>query len=392
MAGLEFMKDVPFKDVYIHGTVRDDTGKKMSKSLGNIIDPLEIINEFGADALRFSIISITAAGQDVFLSKQKFEFGRNFANKIWNASRFIITNLKPENINVDLCVSYVSPDMNLADKWILSRFYQMLQGLEAAVENYRFSEASSLIYEFFWHEFCDWYIEFSKPYITETHTQIVLYKLLEKSLRALHPFMPFITEEIWQNLNSLTENQTPKTEHRKLDSSIMAQKWPHIQKQMIDKKIEGRMRILIDTIAAVRNIRASWNINPSSRVNIIIKARKDTAAIFAESQAYIKNLARVETLKIDENAEKPPKSAAAVVKGIEIYVPLEQYIDLKGERERLSKKIGEISGILKGIDIKLKNKEFLKKAPEEIVKNQKEKKIELSDTLNRLKNNMKDLD
>ncbi|MDD5450172.1 MAG: valine--tRNA ligase [Candidatus Omnitrophica bacterium] len=393
MAGLEFMKTVPFRDVYIHGTVRDDTGKKMSKSLGNIIDPLDIINEFGADALRFSIISITAAGQDVFLSRQKFELGRNFANKIWNASRFIIMNLKPENVKSDLCVSYNSPDMNLADKWILSRFYQRLSEVETALESYRFNEAASVMYEFFWHEFCDWYIEFSKPSINETHTQIVLYKVLEKSLRVLHPFMPFITEEIWHSLLPLTIACPPKPWRRRDHrlSTIMSQPWPHVQKQMINKKIDGQMQVLIDCIVAVRNIRAAWNINPSVRVDIFIKAKKDAVAVLAASQVYIKNLARVEGLNISGDAKKPPKSAAAVLKDIEIYVPLERYINLGEERQRLSKKIEEICGILKGIDAKLSSRDFLKRAPKEVVEAKRQRKAELSDTLKRLEENYADL-
>jgi valyl-tRNA synthetase len=385
MAGLEFQKNIPFKDVYIHGTVRDDTGKKMSKSLGNIIDPLEIIDEFGSDALRFSIISITAVGQDVFLSKQKFEMGRNFANKIWNASRFILTNLKPEDVKVDLCVSYASPDMNLADKWILSRFYQALQKIERSIENYRFSEAASFMYEFFWHEFCDWYIEFSKPYITEKHTQIVLYKVLEKSLRILHPFMPFITEEIWQSIShqlSAVSSQ-PKT--------IMTEPWPHVQKQMISKRIDEEMQILIDVIVAIRNIRANWNINPSIKVDVLIKAKAAAGSILRDNEVYIKNLARTETITVDEALKKPPRTATSVIKDTEIYIPLERYIDANGERIRLGKKIEEVSGIIKGIDARLKNKEFLKRAPKEIIEKERHRNTELSDTLKRLKDNLRDL-
>ena len=383
MAGLEFKKGIPFKDIYIHGTVRDDTGKKMSKSLGNIIDPLKIIDEFGTDALRFTMISITAVGQDVFLSKQKFGLGRNFANKIWNASRFIIMNLKPENVAADLCVFYASSDMNLADRWILSRFYQMLQKVETAVENYRFNEASSVFYEFFWHEFCDWYIEFSKPQISEKHTQVVLYKVLEKSLRALHPIMPFITEEIWHNLSQATK--------RKSDA-IVIQGWPHIQKQIINKKIDSQMQTLIDSIVAIRNLRAAWNIAPGALITISVKAAENTTKLFNENLVYIKNLARVERITVGKDIKKPPKSATAVVKNIEIYIPLEEFIDLKKEQIRLLKKKAEIDDIIKGVMDKLKNKQFLKKAPAEVIEREKTRQAELSDTLKRLTANLKDLD
>ncbi|MDD5246998.1 MAG: valine--tRNA ligase, partial [Candidatus Omnitrophica bacterium] len=207
MAGFEFMGELPFKDVYIHGTVRDVEGKKMSKSLGNVIDPLEIINEFGCDALRFSLISITAQGQDVFLSRERFEQGRNFANKIWNASRFIMMNLDPGAIKVDLCVFFKKEELDPVNRWILSRFYSVLKETDACLEKYKFNEAANLLYKFFWHEFCDWYLELIKPRIKEKNNQVVMYKVLEKSLRLLHPFMPFITEEIWQKLSEATKSQ-----------------------------------------------------------------------------------------------------------------------------------------------------------------------------------------
>ncbi|MCX5716371.1 MAG: valine--tRNA ligase, partial [Candidatus Omnitrophica bacterium] len=376
MAGIEFQKEIPFRDVYIHGTVRDDTGKKMSKSLGNIIDPLEIIKEFGADALRFSIISITAVGQDVFLSKQKFEFGRNFANKIWNASRFIISNLKAENMKADLCASYDAHNMSLADKWILSRFYQALESVEKSLENYRFNEAALGIYEFFWHEFCDWYIELSKAEINEPHTQLILYKVLEKSLRVLHPFMPFITEEIWHSLS-------PET--------IMTQPWPHVQKQMINKKIDGQMQAIIDVITAVRNIRAAWNIDPKARINILVKAPKDTAQHLNANSGYIKALVKAQDLKTGDNIVKPPRSAVAIVKDTQVYVPLEALIDLEKEKGRISKKIEETNSTINGIGQRLKNKEFLKKAPKDIVEGEKKRKAELAETLRLLEANLKDI-
>ncbi len=227
MAGFEFMGDIPFKDVYIHGTVRDIEGKKMSKSLGNIIDPLEIINEYGTDALRFSLISITAQGQDVFLSKERFEQGRNFANKIWNASRFILMNLDLAHTKTDLCVFFKKEDLSLVNRWILSRFYSVLKEVNKDLDNYKFNEAANLLYGFFWHEFCDWYLELIKADIKNPANQVVMFKILEKFLRALHPFMPFISEEIWQRIN-------PEA------GSIMTQPLPHIQEQIIDKKLEAQ--------------------------------------------------------------------------------------------------------------------------------------------------------
>ncbi|NQU19378.1 valine--tRNA ligase, partial [bacterium] len=240
MSGLYFMKDIPFKDVYIHGTVRDIEGKKMSKSLGNVIDPLEIIKEYGCDALRFSLISLTSTGQDIFLSREKFEKGRNFANKIWNASKFILTNIsiiEEENVKQDLCVLFKKDNLGLAERWILSNFYEMLTKLDKSLAAYRFNESVNLIYEFFWHKFCDWYLEIAKLNIQDRTTQLVLFKVLEKSLRLLHPFMPFITEEIWQRLPTV-------------DRSISISSWPRIQKQIIDKKVNSQMQVLIDIVVA----------------------------------------------------------------------------------------------------------------------------------------------
>ncbi len=286
MAGLEFGRDIPFRDVYIHGTVRDATGTKMSKSLGNIIDPLDIVNEFGADALRFSIISITAVGQDVFLSRDKFASGRNFANKIWNASRLALMNLDKDKVKVDLCVFFDKSKLELKERWILSRFYQTLKDVGDSLDNYKINEAAKLIYEFFWHEFCDWYLELAKSTFQTKETQVVLYKVLEKSLRMLHPFMPFITEEVWQALPHEGD-------------SIMVTTWPHIQKQMIDKDADSKMELIIEVITSIRNVRSKERIEPRKFINAYLKTKnKHTEDILRESQDYIKRLARIEELKI----------------------------------------------------------------------------------------------
>lgn len=355
MAGFEFMKDVPFKDVYIHGTVRDDTGKKMSKSLGNIIDPLEIIDEFGCDALRFSLISITASGQDVFLSKKKFEIGRNFANKLWNASRFILINLD-KDINVDLCQFYAKQNLPLADRWILSRFFTTIRDVEKAINSYRFNEAASKIYEFIWHEFCDWYIEISKISLKDKNTQIILYKVLEKSLRMLHPFMPFITEEIWQNLP-----------HDR--GSITIETIPHIQKDLISKKDEESMRLIIDLIVSIRNARQAMRVPPASRVDIVLTTKdKKKSKLIDENSSYIKNSARIENIKIKpELKELLKECASGVINGIKFYIPLSGIIDVEEEKKRLEAKIKDLANKVNINNAKLKNKNFVNKAPKEVV-------------------------
>ena len=381
MAGFEFIGKEPFRDVFIHGTVRDAEGKKMSKSLGNIIDPLEIIDKYGADSLRFSLISITSTGQDVYLSEQKFELGRNFANKLWNASRFSLMNLDLSLVNVDLCALFEKEKLELPERWILSRFYSMLASLNNALDNYRFNDAAKSLYEFIWHGFCDWYLELVKPMLAtrnqsaETrNTQIVLYKVLEKTLRCLHPFMPFITEEIWQKLNSSIQHQASSIQ------SIMLQPWPHIQKQMLDKDCEQKMQLAIDVIAAIRNLRAQMNILPSQRAKVTILSKdKRTKSALEEISGYIINLAKLENMNIHSAASAKPgtglerkKSISAIAGNTQVFLELEGLIDIDSEIDRITKEINFLERDLKSKEARLKNREFLTKAPPEIVEKEKE--------------------
>ena len=379
MAGYEFMKKTPFSDVYIHGTVRDLTGTKMSKSLGNVIDPLEIINEFGADALRVSLISLTGVGGDLFLSQEKFHIGRNFANKIWNASRLVLGNLDRDKLKPDLCVFYQKSKLELKERWILSRLYNTLKKVSSSLDNYRINDAAKIIYEFFWHEFCDWYLEFAKPTMDHEDTQMVLYKTLEKTLRMLHPIMPFITEEIWQRLPHEGE-------------SIMLSTWPHTQEQIIDSKAELDMKVLIDVITSVRNARSVWHIDSGSQIDILLKCKDaHTRKVIKDNELYLKRLAKVKDLKIADQIKKPKHSATSLAGEIEIFVPLEGIIDFEKEKKNLTKRLDETERILKGITSKLKNKDFLKKAPKDVVNKEKEKKLELEGTIGRLKKNLEDL-
>lgn len=377
MAGFEFRGQAPFKDVYIHGTVRDITGTKMSKSLGNVIDPLDMIAKYGTDALRFSIISITAQGQDVFLSEGKFELGRNFANKLWNASRFILMNLKPDEVDGDLCVFFKGMKLSLPDRWILSRFYSTLTYVSECLDEYKFNEAANAMYEFIWHEFCDWYIEIAKVTITEKSSQMILYKVLEKSLRMLHPIMPFVTDEIWRKLPRKTQAD-----------SIMIQTWPHTQKQMIDKDAEKQMNELIELVVAIRNMRSVWNIDPQRAVEAILNVQEaHTEKILRENEELIKRMAKVSGLKVGKMT-KPDNAAVNVVGRIEIYIPLEGLIDFEKEKARLQKEEVRISAEIKSIGARLKDKNFTAKAPKEIVARQELHKGELEVQLKKLKNNL----
>jgi valyl-tRNA synthetase len=387
MAGMNFCQQIPFRDVYIHGTVRDISGTKMSKSLGNIIDPLEIINQYGCCALRFSIISLVATGQDVFLSKEKFASGRNFANKIWNASRFILMNLDKQKVGVDLCV-FAKNISALKDKWILSRFYQTLDSVTRALDNFRFNDAARIIYEFFWHQFCDWYIELSKKNISEPATQVVLYKVLEKTLRILHPVMPFITEEIWQSLPHAPLDTKHLTGHE--GKSIMVAAWPHMQKQFIDKKAEHKMQRIIACVTVIRNIRAVWQIDPARRIAAQISLADPASERLLKSHAsYIQDLAKIESLGIGQKLKRPKSSAVAVLGDMEIFVPLAGIIDVKKEAARLRQKIKELENILKNTAKKLKNKQFLKRAPKDVVAATKEKQAQFKESIKKLKANLK---
>ena len=382
MAGTEFMGDIPFKDVYIHGTVRDITGTKMSKSLGNVIDPLDMIAKYGTDALRFSIISITAQGQDVFLSEGKFELGRNFANKMWNASRFILMNLKYDEVINDAEDLPKRADLTLPERWILSRFYSTLGVVGKCLDEYKFNEAANSIYEFMWHEFCDWYIETAKSTIEKKTTQAILYSVLEESLRMCHPFMPFVTEEIWMKL--------PRRKGAK-GESIMTSPWPAVRRELIANAAEDDMKRIIELVTAVRNLRSVWNIEP----RLEIKASVNTAGtkddrLLNENAEFIKRLARISTLEIGKTA-KPKNAACAVLSGLEIYLPLQGIIDFEKEKKRLRKEADRASAEAASINSRLKDTNFVSKAPEEVVNKQRERVKELGLLVKRLKGNLKEI-
>ena len=382
MSGMEFKKDIPFSDVYIHGTVRDATGKKMSKSLGNIIDPLEIIDGFGADALRFSIISITSTGQDVFLSKEKFEIGRNFANKIWNASRFVLMNVGAQELNG---ISAEEKDFSIVDKWILSRLNRTIDAATKALKNYRFNEAEALIYDFFWHDFCDWYVEMVKPQIIGKsaeergqRTERILIYVLENSLKLLHPFMPFVTEAIWQSI--------------KERESIMVSKWPEAEKRYIDKEIESDIELVKEAIVNIRNIRSDMNIAYSKKLTAnIVPLKAGIEPVLSGSIEYIKNLAQLENLIIDAKFKKPKSSLSAVTESFNIFIPLEGVIDIAAEKARLAKKEDLLKQQLLFTEKRLKDKNFMGNAPEGVIKQEQEKAAKIQEQIGRLEKTIKDL-
>ena len=372
MAGLKFQKAIPFEDVYIHGTVRDATGTKMSKSLGNVIDPLDVIKEVGSDALRYSVISITSQGQDVFLSKEKFEIGRNFANKIWNASRYVLMNLDEDFSGAeDIDVK----DLTLADKWILDSFNQTSRNVQRNLGAYRFNDAAGDLYDFIWHKYCDWYLEISKFSENKDTAKKILVKILAGALQLLHPFMPFITEEIWQSLPGRDSKW------------IMTSSWPMPEKRYDSKEASMDMEKLIGIISSVRNVKSFWNITDS--IDIAVGAGSvGNKALILDNTKMIECLARCKLTTVERKVSRPEQSVASLVNGMHVFVLFRDTVDIKKEKTRVEKKIVELQRHLDGIVKKLKNKKFLEKAPENVVIKEKEKKVRFEDQLRTLEENL----
>jgi valyl-tRNA synthetase len=360
IAGIHFRKDIPFNDVYFTSIIRDMQGRKMSKSLGNSPDPLDVIAEYGADALRFTIIYLAPLGQDVLFSSEKCELGRNFANKIWNAGRFLLMNTQ----NIRLDKSLIDKHIDFADEWMLSRFNRTVLELTSALEKFEVNTASKIIYSFVWNDFCDWYVEMAKNRIYSGEDEVKSAALtraisvFENLLKIVHPFMPFISEELWNLI-----------EERKEGESISTSQFPVADNALINTEAEKEMEFVQDIITAIRNIRGEMNIPPSKLINVMLKS----SSVSEHQISYIKKLGKVESVTVDENLVKPKASASSLVKSCEIYIPLEGLIDLDVERGRLQKEITRLQGSLAGIEKKLSNSNFVNNAPADIVEKEKAK-------------------
>ncbi|MCF8241400.1 MAG: valine--tRNA ligase [Melioribacteraceae bacterium] len=379
MAGMQFMNDIPFKDVYFTSILRDDLGRKMSKSLGNSPDPIDVIKEYGADALRFTVTYIAPLGQDVLFSTDKCEIGRNFANKIWNAARFLMMNAQNIPVNQDLKDKHI----DFTDKWIISRFQSTVNQIDNALDNFEVNNATKMIYAYVWNDFCDWYIELIKNRLYSEDEEIksaVLTRalaLFEDMLKIVHPFMPFVTEEIWHLL-----------ENRNVGESISTTGYPKYDETLIDKKSETGIEFLQNLITAIRNIRGEMNIPPSRKLDIHIKTEDLTDA----QKIYIKSLAKVNEITAAPDLNKPKFSASAVAKGCDIFIPLEGIIDLDVEKKRIEKEINRIEGLLTGVTKKLSNENFVNKAPQDVVEKEKMKKSDWESSLEKLRTIFQDLD
>lgn len=366
--GLEFTGKAPFSKVYIHGLIRDEKGQKMSKSKGNTIDPVQIIDKYGCDALRFTMTSLcTYGGQDIKVSDERFEYGRNFANKLWNASRFVLMNLDGvDNKPIDI------EKLTLVDKWILNQLNETAKTVNQYMKEYRIGEIAHELYDFFRSEYCDWYVEIAKIQLQDAdlkrNTQRVLRYVLDMSLRMLHPIMPHITENVWGLIPG--EKET---------SALIIAKYPVYEEAMSFPKEAEEMKLVFETITSLRNVRQSFNIPTSATVDVEIRAEGKEKEIFTEIEAYIRRLAKVNNITYAEmNAQTPPKSAAAVVSASKLVVPLADLIDLDAEIKRQEKKLEKLTNEKNSLEGRMKNEKFVANAPKELVEQTNARIAEIS--------------
>jgi valyl-tRNA synthetase len=382
MLGIENTGEVPFKYVYLHGLIRDEKGEKMSKTKGNVVDPLKVIDQIGADALRYAVVSGNAPGNDSKMSPIKLEAGRNFANKLWNATRFVIKSIPNEKIDLKIRQELLTVE----DRWILSRLSRTETTVDKMMSDFQFGEALSAIYDFLWNEYCDWYIELAKVRLNPENKEAVsplpvLINVLETALRLLHPFMPFVTEELWQNLKSRLPAEWQKTE------SIMIAKYPQADKDAVDTGAENIIESVIDITRAIRNIRAENKVDPTKWIAADIYSGKLAAAIIPYASA-IQSLAKVKPLEFKDGrvtGAQSEKFAVAVLKEADVIVPMASMIDLAVEREKILKEIAQIDADVARLEIRLQDEAFLSKAPAPVVAKEKERLVERKERAARLR-------
>jgi valyl-tRNA synthetase len=359
---LEFVDQKPFKDVLMTGLVRDAEGRKMSKSLGNGVDPMDVIDQYGADAMRFMLSTGCTPGNDQRFRYERVESARNFANKIWNASRFVLMNI--EGVSEEELK--ITGDLSIADRWILHRLNETIKDVTRLLERYEFGEMGRALYNFIWDDFCDWYIEFAKlplygdNEIAKRTTQAVLVHVLDQSLRLLHPTMPFITEEIWQHLPVDGE-------------SITISAWPEENSTFYAPESEQEMQILIETIRAVRNIRAEMEVAPKHQIELLIRPSAEVIQTFRNNEAAIKRLCGVSQLWLDPELKRPDKSMTAIVTGAELFLPLAGLVDIEQTVARLQSELEKLDKEVARVEKKLANPGFVAKAPQQIVEAERQK-------------------
>ncbi|MFZ5585348.1 MAG: valine--tRNA ligase [Thermodesulfobacteriota bacterium] len=377
MLGIKFMDQVPFHDVCIHALVRDASGQKMSKSKGNVMDPLIIMDQYGTDAFRYTLAAFAAQGRDIKMSEERIAGYRNFVNKLWNAARFTLMNLEGDReAGADL-------EPLLEDRWILSRVNRAAAEAAAAIEEYRFNDAASALYQFTWHEFCDWYLELIKAPLyndadsaRQAATRRTLREVFGRLLCMLHPLMPFVTEELWQRLPGAA-------------GSVMTAPWPEGDPAEIDPAAEADMDLVMSVIGAVRNIRGEMGLSPGQALPVVLMSHEERAAEVLRAQAErVKALARVSELTWAAEGAVPAKAAGAAVNGLTVYVPLAGLVDFAAEVARLEKEIAKLAKEVEPSRKKLMNEGFMQKAPAEVVEKERAKLSEADSKLARLRENL----
>jgi len=381
MMALKFTHQVPFQKVYIHPLIGDERGEKMSKSKGNVVDPLDMMKRYGTDAFRFSLVALKTGAPYVRFSEDRVRGYRNFVNKIWNASRFVLMNLedfKPEG-------RLQEENLELCHRWILSRYDSLVRKVTLDMEKFRFSEGANSLYQFVWGEFCDWYIELVKPYLALTgdpksryRTQWVLHYVIEGTLKLLHPFMPFVTEEIYQRFSGRRD-------------SIMISSWPK-EEVREDREAEEKMSLLMKIIQEVRMIRSEMRISPQKKIELLIRpSHGDKLTILKQHKSYIINLVGTSSLLIDRDLSRPPGSASSLVDGVEIFIPLKGIVEIEKERKRLVSVANELKNKLMLVKKKISHPEFKTKAPPEVVEKKKKEEKELRMRLQRLEKRIEEV-
>ncbi|MDZ4165575.1 MAG: valine--tRNA ligase, partial [Smithellaceae bacterium] len=372
MMGLYVMKEVPFRDVYLHALVRDENGEKMSKSKGNSIDPLEMIDRFGADAFRFTLAAYTAQGRDVRMSEERIEGHKHFVNKIWNAARFSLMNLDDYPAPAATGAKLITEGASLPERWIIHRLTLVTTEISRQLDEYRFNEAASSLYQFIWHEFCDWYLELMKPTLygkdqpeKRTAAQANLYQLLSAILKLLHPFMPFVTEEIWQTMDDRRD-------------SIMVSPYPAFDPALVDEEAAREMTLIMGIITAIRNIRGEMEIPPAKKLHVSISAPEDVSRrVISTGSHYITHQANLESLILGNETAEPKGSITGIVGDCRVYVLLEDTIDLAKKRAKIEKELSRVDKDLEQSSKKLANRDFLAKADPRVIEKEQEKSRDL---------------
>ncbi len=379
-SGLEHMDEVPFKDVFIHGMVRAEDGRKMSKSLGNGVDPLEVIESFGADALRFMLITGITAGNDMRFKPDKVESGRNFANKLWNASRFVLMS-----VDGDVPRRRGDEQLDLADKWILSELNDVVEEVTVNIEKYELNLAASKIYDFVWNTYCDWYIELAKKRLysedaeVKRTIQVILIEVLEDILKLLHPFMPFITEEIWRHINGDDAGQ------------IIRSEFPVKKDELNAAKAVAQMERVMEAVKGIRNMRAEMDVIPSRKAKLIVSGQDDLVELLKSRQDDLQASASCSTVVSSSDEQIPKDAVSVVVQGGELFIPLEDLIDFEKEYERLIKEKAKLESEVQRVDKKLSNEGFVKKAPAHLIEEEKQKQIKYKEMLNTVLERLEDV-